>query len=139
MTAETKTVKKERPLSPHLQVYRPQMTSVLSILHRATGVFMAIASVLLLWWLVAAATGAEYYEIFAGYMHSKLALLVLLGVSFSFFYHFCNGIRHLIWDTARMMEIDEAKKAGYVVFYSAVGLTALLWYGLFEKGIICLC
>ncbi len=85
-----------RPLSPHLQVYRPQLTSVLSILHRITGVALAIGTLLLVWWLIAAAAGPGAYDAAQGFIGSILGRLLLLGWTFALFYHLANGIRHLL-------------------------------------------
>ncbi len=86
----------DRPLSPHLQIYRWQLTSVLSILHRAAGVALTAGAILLVWWLVAAASGPDAYESVADFLGSWLGLLLLFGWSLSLFYHLCNGIRHLV-------------------------------------------
>lgn len=116
-----------RPLSPHLQVYRPQMTTMLSILHRITGGALSIGTLMILWWLVAAASGPGAYDTAMAFSTSPLGILMLLGWSFSIYFHLLNGIRHLIWDTGRMMAIGCATKAGYVVFYGAILMTILTW------------
>ena len=87
-----------KPLSPHLQVYRPQVTSVLSITHRATGVFLSFAAILLTYWLASAAYGPESFARAQALMESWFGRLVLFGFTFSLFYHLCNGVRHLGWD-----------------------------------------
>ena len=127
--------KQERPLSPHLQVYRPQMTSMLSILHRATGVFMSLGLIVITWWLLAASAGADTYDQFLNVASSKIGILFTIGWSFCYIYHFLNGLRHLVWDTGRLFEIKDATKAGYVVFWGAVLLTGLLWAGISTKGV----
>ena len=86
----------ERLLSPHLQIYRWQLTSVMSILHRATGLALSAGGVLLVWWLVAAAGGPEAYEGVRDFLGSWLGIVLLLGWSAALFYHLCNGIRHLV-------------------------------------------
>ena len=119
--------KKKRPLSPHLQVYRPQMTSVMSIINRATGYALAIGTLMVAWWLVAAAVGPEAYEaarIFAG---TPLGLFMLFGWSVAIFYHLCNGIRHFLWDMGYLFGLKDAYKAGYLVLLSTVVLTAGVW------------
>ncbi len=116
-----------RPLSPHLQVYRPQWTSVLSILHRATGVVLSIGAVYLAWWLVAAATGGDYYEGFAWFAGSIIGNLLFMGFTFCLFYHLCNGIRHLVWDTGRNLELEGAYTSGLVVVGAALALTLIAW------------
>ncbi len=116
-----------RPLSPHLQVYRPEWTSVLSILHRATGCASAIGAVYLAWWLVAAATGGEYFESFQGFAGSFVGYIIFAGFSFSVMYHLCNGIRHLVWDTGRGLELEDAYKSGLIVVAASIVLTLIIW------------
>lgn len=122
------SVRAKRPLSPHLQIYKPQMTSTLSILHRATGVAMAIGTIMLVWLLVAAAIGEAAFDQFTSFAGSPLGLFMLFGWSFALFYHMCNGVRHLIWDTGRLFEIGSAKKAGMLVIAASLVLTAATWY-----------
>ena len=119
--------KAQRPLSPHLQVYRPQMTSVLSILHRMAGAALAVGTLLVVWWLVAAASGEQHYYTAMSFARSWLGVLMIFGWSVALCYHLCNGVRHLIWDTAHLMEIGSATRAGYVVLLMTVVLTALIW------------
>jgi len=85
----------KRPLSPDLQIYRPQLTSVLSISHRVTGIALSVGTLLLVSWLLAAAAGPQAYSTVQGFMRSWLGLLVMFGWTFSLFFHLCNGIRHL--------------------------------------------
>ena len=89
----------ERPLSPHLQIYRPQITSVLSITHRATGIVLSLGAVLLVVWLVSAASGPEAFDVAQACAGSWLGYIFLFGFSVCLFYHLLNGIRHLFWDT----------------------------------------
>ena len=117
----------ERPLSPHLQVYRPQWTSVLSISHRATGIVLALGAIVLVWWLAAAAGPLDYYDGFNSYVGSVIGLLALFVWTFCLFYHLGNGIRHLIWDTGRLMELDVAEMSGYAVLAFAAAMTILCW------------
>lgn len=121
--------KSDRPLSPHLQVYKPQMTSVLSILHRATGYALAVGMIMVVWWLVAAATGPEAYDTAMAFAEHPLGTLMIFGWSFALFYHTCNGIRHLFWDMGYLFKIENAYKAGYVVLFCAGALTTAVWYG----------
>lgn len=115
-----------RPLSPHLQVYRPEFTSVLSILHRITGVAMTLGAVLVVWWLVAAATGPEYFAFVDGLMTSVAGDLVMLGSAFAFCYHMGNGVRHLFWDMGYGFELETARRSGYAVVIAACVLTGAL-------------
>lgn len=117
----------KRPLSPHLQVYRPQITSVLSILHRMTGVALGFGMALLVVWLSAAAAGPGPFAMAQGVVASPLGLLVLLGFSFALFFHLCNGIRHLCWDFGMGFELPAATASGWTVVAATVTLTALLW------------
>ena len=116
-----------RPLSPHLQVYRPQITSVLSILHRITGVILAFGSLLLVYWLVAAATGDAAFETAQGVIGSFFGRLFLFGWTFALFYHFSNGIRHLAWDAGFGFELDSVTRSGWIVVGASVVLTLFAW------------
>ena len=116
-----------RPLSPHLQVYKPQLTSVMSILHRATGIALAVGTLLLVWWLVAAATGEESFRTVQNCIGSWFGRLLLLGWSFALFYHLCNGIRHLVWDVGKGFEIGSAYASGWLVVVASSVLTVICW------------
>lgn len=115
-----------RPLSPHLTVYRPQITSVLSILHRATGVGLTLGALLFVWWVLAAATGPEYFAFVDGLLTSWIGLLVMLGSLVALAYHFCNGIRHLWWDIGRGFELDQVDRTGMMVIAGTVVLTLIV-------------
>lgn len=130
------TTKADRPLSPHLLIYRPQMTSMLSILHRATGAVLAIAMVLFTWWLAAAAYGPEAFAFFMEQAGAWYGQIVLFGISFCFAYHALNGIRHLIWDSGRLFNIKCATMAGYVVFWGSGALTVALWALYYQEEIM---
>ncbi len=116
-----------RPLSPHLQVYRPQLTSVLSITHRVTGVALAVGTLLLVYWLAAVALGPEAYAQAQSVLGSKLGQLLLFLWTWALFYHLCNGIRHLFWDAGYGFEIPTVYKSGKAVLIASVVLTLLLW------------
>jgi succinate dehydrogenase / fumarate reductase cytochrome b subunit len=116
-----------RPLSPHLQVYRWQLTSVLSILHRGTGVALSVGTILLVWWLVAAAEGPEAYTQVQGFLASWIGLVLLFGWSVALYYHLCNGLRHLWWDTGRGLDLRSVYLGGWTVLAATAGLTALTW------------
>lgn len=118
---------RERPLSPHLQVYRWQITMTMSILHRVSGVILTVGAFALAWWLMAVATGGESYLRAADCLASPLGRFVLFGFSLSLVYHLLNGIRHLLWDAGWGFEIPEVYRSGYVVFGLTVLLTALIW------------
>jgi succinate dehydrogenase / fumarate reductase cytochrome b subunit len=116
-----------RPLSPHLQVYRPQLTSVLSILHRLTGIALALGTLLLVWWLIAAATGPTAFDNVQSFIGSIFGRVLLFGWSFALFYHLCNGIRHLVWDSGRGFEISSAYASGWLVVIASTVLTVISW------------
>jgi succinate dehydrogenase / fumarate reductase cytochrome b subunit len=117
----------ERPLSPHLQIYKPQLTSLLSIFHRATGLVLSIGSVFLVWWLVAAATGDDAFAIAQAFWGSWVGLLLLFGWTFSLFFHLCNGIRHLVWDAGYGFDLGTAYVSGWIVVAASAGLTLIAW------------
>ena len=116
-----------RPLSPHLQIYRPQLTSVLSILHRATGVALSVGTLLLVWWLVAAASGPASYTDVQWFLGSWIGLLMLFGWSVALFYHLCNGLRHLWWDTGHGLDLPSVYASGWVVLAATALLTVIAW------------
>lgn len=115
-------MQKERPLSPFL-VYRPQLTSMLSILHRSTGIFLAMGTPLLVYWLITIAAGPAAYAEMQQCLSHWLAKLILLGWTFALFYHLCNGIRHLFWDIGKGFELPELYKSGWFVLVFSALLT----------------
>jgi succinate dehydrogenase / fumarate reductase, cytochrome b subunit len=115
----------ERPLSPHLQIYKWQLTMAMSILHRATGLALAGGTIFLVWWLLAAASGDQAFAAADWFFGSWLGLIFLFGWCFCFFYHLCNGIRHLAWDAGYGFEIRAAYASGYVVTAAAIVLTLI--------------
>jgi len=117
----------KRPLSPHLQVYKPQMTSVMSIFHRASGVALAIGTVVLVWILVAAASGAAHFDYVIGLLGTPIGRLALFGWSFALYYHMCNGVRHLFWDMGYLFKLKNAFAAGWLVLAVATLLTLATW------------
>ena len=124
-----------RPLSPHLQVYQPQLTSVLSISHRVTGVALSAGTLLLVYWLIAAASGPESFARAQGFIGSWFGYLLLFAWSISLFYHLCNGIRHLMWDVGYGMEIPAVYASGWAVVIATAVLTAVAWIaGLIALG-----
>lgn len=123
-----------RPLSPHLQVYRPQITSVLSILHRITGVALTVGTLLLTWWLVAAAYGPEQFANAQAFLGSVIGQLLLWAFTFSLFYHLCNGIRHLLWDFGWGFEIAQVRMSGIVMVAAAALLTLVTLVAAYAFG-----
>ena len=118
----------DRPLSPHISIYRWPVTMVTSILHRATGLAMAAGFIVLVSWLFDAASGPAMYEKFLGVMDSTIGCVLLVGWSFAFFYHLANGIRHLVWDTGRGFEKEHATASAWFVIAVSVILTAAFWW-----------
>jgi len=119
----------ERPISPFMfpTWYRFQITSALSILHRLTGVGLSVGSILLAWWLVAVAAGGQLFTATHAFLASPIGMLLLFLWSAAFFYHLCNGIRHLAWDAGFGFEIREAYLGGYAVLAVTTALTVLAW------------
>ena len=113
----------KRPLSPHLQIYKPQLTSVLSITHRATGVFLSLGALILTCWLVGLASGEEAFGNLQQHINAWYGTVLLVAFVFSFYYHLSNGIRHLFWDVGMGLEISTAYKTGYTVIVCAILLT----------------
>ena len=116
-----------RPLSPHLLIYKPQLTSVLSIVHRATGVALAVGLLLVAYWLVALAAGPETFANAQLIMGSWIGKLILFGFTFALFYHLCNGIRHLFWDAGLGLDLKTVYVSGWSVLAVSVVLSLLAW------------
>ena len=116
-----------RPLSPHLSIFRWPITMALSILHRVTGVAMAVGLLVFASWLMAASGSADYYTVVAGLLGSPLGKLLLIGWSTAFFLHLANGVRHLIWDAGYGFEKSQASSSGWFVVVITVVLTAAFW------------
>ncbi len=116
-----------RPLSPHLQVYRWQLTSVLSILHRATGIALAVGALYLATWVIYAAAPPRAYALFQNYNASIFGHIILGGWLFSAFYHLANGIRHLFWDAGYGFDLKDAYRSGWIVVAVALLATAAAW------------
>lgn len=116
-----------RPLSPHLQVYRPQITSVLSILHRISGVALAVGTGLLVYWLLALAAGPVAFTEAQGFLGSLFGQFLLFGWTLALFYHFCNGIRHLAWDLGYGYDLETVTRSGWLTVGATIGLTLFAW------------
>ena len=117
----------QRPLSPTLQIYRPQLTSVLSISHRLTGVALAVGSPLLVYWLGAAAAGPPLYNPLHGFLGSWIGLALLFCWTYALFFHLCNGIRHLFWDAVYGFELGTIYASGWIVVGVSIILTMAGW------------
>lgn len=116
-----------RPLSPHLQVYRWQLTMALSILHRMTGMALAFGAALLTWWLVSALYGGSAFKTFHDFTSSVVGQLMLFGWVWAFAFHFLNGIRHLVWDTGRWLTLKGAYASGYTVVFLSFICAGAIW------------
>jgi succinate dehydrogenase / fumarate reductase cytochrome b subunit len=119
--------KRTRPLSPNIQIYRPQLTSVLSIANRLTGVVLSLYAVVLVVWLVAAADGPHAYATVQVVIQSWVGQILLFGCTFSFFLHLCGGIRHLVWDAGYGFELGAIYASGWTVVGVSTALTVIAW------------
>lgn len=123
----------DRPLSPHIQVYSWQLTMVLSILHRGTGIFLMAGLPVLVWWLYMLQAGEHSYGHAMEYLAHPVGRLLLFGWTFSIFYHLCNGVRHLFWDIGKGYEISTLYRSGAAVVIVSILMTLATWlcaYGL---------
>ncbi len=124
-TSDGKLVR--RPLSPHMQVYTPQLTSILSIMNRVTGLAISAGTILLVWWLAAAASGPQAFAGVQGFIGSPIGLFLLFGWTASLWYHFFGGIRHLVWDAGYGFELPQTYASGWAVLIATVAMTILTW------------
>ena len=127
MIMSNSTAKRTRPLSPNIQIYRPQLTSVLSIANRITGLVLSVGAVVLVVWLIAAATGPQAYALVQGAIASWVGQIVLFGCTFAFFLHLCGGIRHLVWDAGYGFSLRSIYASGWTVVGASVALTVAAW------------
>jgi len=127
-------MQKERPLSPHLQIYRPTLNMVLSVLHRGTGIVLALSTPLLVYWLMTLATGPQAYAQMQEFLSHWFFKIVLLGYVFSLSYHLCNGVRHLFWDVGRGYENHEVQKSGVIAIAAAILLTLATFFLALSTG-----
>lgn len=119
---------RERPLSPHLTIYRWQVTMIASIVHRATGIALSVGALCLAWWLVAISNGPESYETFLQYAGSPLGLLILFGFTWSLSFHLLNGVRHLAWDLGYGFNKKVATQTGTAVFVLSFLIAASFFF-----------
>ena len=122
------------PLSPHLQIYRWQVSSLVSITHRISGIINLLALILIFFWLVVLSLGESNYELFLLIINSFIGKFILIGFTWSMSFHLLSGIRHLVWDMGYGFEIKTANISGIFVIISSLALTIIFW--LFAKGII---
>ena len=119
---------RQRPISPHLQIYKPQITTVLSILHRITGVILAFGAFGIAWWLLAVSAATEpHFDQFMQLIASIPGKILLAGFSWCLIYHLLNGLRHLLWDSGRGFEIKQTYATGWAVVVLSLALVAVLW------------
>jgi len=116
-----------RPLSPHLSVYRPQLTSVLSIVHRGTGIVLSLSLILLVLWIAALSSGPVAFAKAQSFTGNAFVQLIILGGVFSFFYHLCNGVRHLYWDMGKGLTIESTYRSGWAVVIVSLVLAAIVF------------
>ncbi|MET0574892.1 MAG: succinate dehydrogenase, cytochrome b556 subunit [Mesorhizobium sp.] len=121
------TATRARPLSPHLTIYKPQITMMMSIVHRITGGALYFGTLLVAWWLIAAATSQEYFDFVSWIYGSWIGRLVLFGYTWALMHHMMGGIRHLVWDTGVGLEKHTASKIGWATLISSIVLTLLIW------------
>lgn len=126
MTDASKAVR-ERPLSPHLQVWRWHITMFTSIAHRATGVALYVGALIAAAWAISLAQGPDAYAVFKGLVGSPLGKLVMFGLTISYFYHLANGVRHLVWDVGRGFNIKSANASAVLVIAFAVAASIAIW------------
>ncbi|MGI9462667.1 MAG: succinate dehydrogenase, cytochrome b556 subunit [Aestuariivirgaceae bacterium] len=117
----------QRPLSPHLQVYKPMLTMMMSIIHRITGVVLYFGTFLVVWWLVAAAVGPGYFNMVNGFFSSWFGVIVLLGYTWTLIHHALGGLRHLVWDTGRGFDLDRVEWMAKANLAGSIVLTLLVW------------
>ncbi len=137
-SAETHASKrKQRPLSPHLQIYSPLINMVMSILHRITGAALYVGTLLLAWWLIAAATGPDYFNFVGGLLASPIGLFVLFGYTWALLHHMVGGLRHFVWDTGRGFDLASIDAMSWGTIIISLVLSVGIWaWGLMAKGII---
>jgi len=119
--------KPERPLSPHLQIYKPMLTMMMSIVHRLTGVILFFATVLLAWWLTAVAAGPAYFEFVEGILTSFLGRIVLFGCTWALIHHTLGGLKHLYWDTGRGFELKTIELFAKGSIILSIAMTISVW------------
>jgi succinate dehydrogenase / fumarate reductase cytochrome b subunit len=123
-----------RPLSPHIQIYRWQLTMVTSILHRISGAALALGVFAFTWLMLSAAIGPDAWGYFMGAAHSLLGRIALFGWVAAAYYHLCNGIRHLVWDTGHLFKIEDAYLGGYIALAVAAFMTVMTWWTILGGG-----
>jgi succinate dehydrogenase / fumarate reductase cytochrome b subunit len=133
--ASSERVVRARPLSPHLQIYRPQINMVMSVFHRLTGSALYFGAALIAWWLIAAATGPDYFAFVNGLFATWVGMIVIVGYTWALIHHLLGGLRHLIWDTGAGLDIASVNLLSWGTIVLSLLLTAGLWlYIAAERG-----
>ena len=128
-------LRSERPLSPHLSIYRVTLTMAMSVAHRTTGAALYLGTILLVWWLVAASTSARNFDLINGFLGTWVGRIFLFGYTWALFHHMLGGIRHLIWDTGHGLGPRERELFARLTIVGSAGLTILVWLvGLVLRG-----
>ena len=120
-------VRSSRPLSPHLQIYKPIPTMVMSIVHRITGVALYFGTLVVAWWLIAASTSESYFDFVQTFIGTWFGRLILFGFTWALMHHMLGGIRHLIWDTGRLFDKHVSTKLAWANLGGSIVLTILIW------------
>lgn len=119
--------KANRPLSPHLSIYRPIITMVMSIVHRITGCALFFGTVLVMWWLVAAASGPDAFAVANGFFGSWIGIIILFGYTWALLHHMLGGLRHFVWDSVHAFDEKPREMLAWATLIGSVSLTILLW------------
>jgi succinate dehydrogenase / fumarate reductase cytochrome b subunit len=124
---EAGTARRARPLSPHLQIYKPMLTMLMSIAHRITGAALYFGMALIAWWLIAVASGPNAYADFEAFSGSIIGRIILIGYTWALMHHMLGGLRHLIWDTLHGLEPADREMLALATIVGSIALTVLLW------------
>jgi succinate dehydrogenase / fumarate reductase, cytochrome b subunit len=119
--------KHNRPLSPHLQIYRPMLTMMMSIAHRITGIALYFGTLILAWWLISAARGPDAFAYAQSLLATPIGILALIGYSWALIHHMLGGLRHLLWDTGRGLTLPSVERLAQLNLGGSIALTLLLW------------
>ncbi|MFV0298469.1 MAG: succinate dehydrogenase, cytochrome b556 subunit [Hyphomicrobiaceae bacterium] len=129
--------RKERPLSPHLQIYSRTISMMMSIVHRITGGALYFGTLLLAWWLIAAAIGPDYFAFVNGLYGSPLGMIILFGYTWALMHHMLGGMRHFIWDTGRAFDLESIRKFSWLSLICSIALTIIIWFVVLSaKGVL---
>ena len=120
-------IEKRRPLSPHLQIYRPMLTMVMSIAHRITGVALYFGTLLLAWFLISVSSGPRAYEFVAHFLSSVAGKLILFALTWALFHHLLGGIRHIVWETGHGLEHPQREWLAHATLYGGIALALIIW------------